>query len=95
MRPAVGYPASPDHTEKDALWRVREGKARTGIWLTESKAMVPAAAVSELYLAHPEAHDFAVGKVNRNQLAYYGERKRMPLPVVEKWLGQNRAYEPE
>ena len=95
IRPAIGYPSSPDHTEKDTLWRLLEAEQRTGIWLTESKAMVPTAAVSGLYLAHPEARYFAVGKLNRDQVADYAERKGMPLPVIEKWLGQNLAYEPE
>ena len=95
IRPAIGYPSSPDHTEKDTLWRLLEAEQRTGIWLTESKAMVPTAAVSGLYLAHPEARYFAVGKLNRDQVADYAERKGMPLPVIEKWLGPNLAYEPE
>ena len=95
IRPAIGYPSSPDHTEKDTLWRLLEAQERTGIWLTESKAMVPTAAVSGLYLAHPEARYFAVGKLNRDQVADYAERKGMPLPVIEKWLGQNLAYEPD
>jgi len=94
IRPAIGYPSSPDHTEKDTLWRLLEAEQRTGIWLTESKAMVPTAAVSGLYLAHPEARYFAVGKINRDQAADYAERKGMPLPVVEKWLGPNLAYDP-
>ncbi len=94
IRPAIGYPSSPDHTEKDTLWRLLEAQARTGIWLTESKAMVPTAAVSGLYLANPEARYFAVGKLNRDQVADYAERKGMAIPVIEKWLGQNLAYEP-
>jgi 5-methyltetrahydrofolate--homocysteine methyltransferase len=94
IRPAIGYPSSPDHTEKDTLWRLLEAEQRTGIWLTESKAMVPTAAVSGLYLAHPEARYFAVGKLNRDQVADYAERKGVAVPVVEKWLGQNLAYEP-
>ncbi len=95
IRPAIGYPSSPDHTEKDTLWRLLEAQERTGIWLTESKAMVPTAAVSGLYLAHPEARYFAVGKLNRDQIHDYAERKGMPVAEVEKWLGQNLAYEPE
>jgi 5-methyltetrahydrofolate--homocysteine methyltransferase len=95
IRPAIGYPSSPDHTEKDTLWRLLEAEQRTGIWLTESKAMVPTAAVSGLYLAHPEARYFAVGKVNRDQVADYADRKGMPFTVVEKWLGPNLAHEPD
>ncbi len=95
IRPAIGYPASPDHTEKDTLWSLLEAEQRTGIWLTESKAMVPTAAVSGLYFSHPEARYFAVGKLNRDQVADYAERKGVAIPVIEKWLGQNLAYEPE
>jgi 5-methyltetrahydrofolate--homocysteine methyltransferase len=94
IRPAMGYPASPDHTEKDLLWDLLDVEANTGIWLTESKAMVPTAAVSGLYFAHPRARYFAVGKVNRDQIADYAARKGMELAEVEKWLGPNLAYEP-
>ncbi len=68
---------------------------KTGIWLTESKAMVPTAAVSGLYFAHPEARYFAVGKLNRDQVADYAQRKGMPLPEMERWLAPNLAYDPE
>ena len=93
IRPAMGYPASPDHTEKDLLWELLDAEANTGIWLTESKAMVPTAAVSGLYFAHPSARYFAVGKVNRDQVEDYARRKGMPVEAVEKWLGQNLAYD--
>ena len=93
IRPAMGYPASPDHTEKDALWRLLDVQARTGIWLTESKAMVPTAAVSGLYFAHPDARYFAVGKINRDQVEHYAERKGMTVPEMERWLAPNLAYE--
>ena len=93
IRPAMGYPASPDHTEKDTLWRLLDVEARTGIWLTESKGMVPTAAVSGLYFAHPDARYFAVGKINRDQVEHYAERKGMPVPEMERWLAPNLAYE--
>jgi 5-methyltetrahydrofolate--homocysteine methyltransferase len=95
IRPAMGYPASPDHTEKDLLWELLDAEANTGIWLTESKAMVPTAAVSGLYFAHPEARYFAVGKLNRDQVADYAERKGMALAEMERWLAPNLAYDPE
>ena len=95
IRPAMGYPASPDHSEKDLLWELLDAEANTGIWLTESKAMVPTAAVSGLYFAHPEARYFAVGKLNRDQVEDYAGRKGMDLARVERWLGPNLAYEPQ
>ncbi|MDJ0739035.1 MAG: methionine synthase [Gammaproteobacteria bacterium] len=94
IRPAMGYPASPDHTEKDLLWELLDVEANTGIWLTESKAMVPTASVSGLYLAHPQARYFAVGKLGRDQVADYAARKGDDVAIVEKWLGPNLAYEP-
>jgi 5-methyltetrahydrofolate--homocysteine methyltransferase len=94
IRPAVGYPACPDHTEKDTLWGLLDVEQRTGIWLTESKAMVPTAAVSGLYFSHPDSRYFAVGKLNRDQIADYAERKGMPVSEVERWLAPNLAYEP-
>ena len=93
IRPAMGYPASPDHTEKDLLWQLLDAEANTGIWLTESKAMVPTAAVSGLYFANPQARYFAVGKINRDQVVDYARRKGMSLAEMEKWLGPNLAYE--
>ena len=94
IRPAMGYPASPDHTEKDLLWELLDAEANTGIWLTESKAMVPTAAVSGLYFAHPDARYFAVGRINRDQVEDYARRKDMRIEDMEKWLGPNLAYEP-
>jgi 5-methyltetrahydrofolate--homocysteine methyltransferase len=93
IRPAMGYPASPDHTEKDLLWALLDVEASTGIWLTESKAMVPTASVSGLYFAHPQARYFAVGKINRDQVEDYAGRKGVALAEMEKWLGPNLAYE--
>ncbi len=94
IRPAMGYPASPDHTEKDLLWELLDAEKHTGIWLTESKAMVPTAAVSGLYFSHPEARYFAVGKINKDQIEDYARRKGMALRLMEKWLAPNMAYEP-
>ncbi len=91
IRPAMGYPASPDHTEKDLLWHLLDVKAKTGIWLTESKAMVPTAAVSGLYFSHPDARYFAVGKINRDQVEDYAERKGMDFTEMERWLAPNLA----
>ena len=95
IRPAMGYPAAPDHSEKDLLWELLDAEANTGIWLTESKAMVPTAAVSGLYFAHPESRYFAVGKLNRDQVEDYAARKGMDLARAETWLGPNLAYDPE
>lgn len=95
IRPAMGYPASPDHTEKDLLWELLDAENNTGIWLTESKAMVPTAAVSGLYFSHPQSRYFAVGKINRDQLQDYARRKCMEQATMERWLGQNLAYDPE
>jgi 5-methyltetrahydrofolate--homocysteine methyltransferase len=94
IRPALGYPACPDHAEKDLLWSLLGAEARTGIWLTESKAMVPAASVSGLYLPHPQARYFAVGKIGRDQVEDYARRRGESLAVVERWLAPNLAYEP-
>jgi 5-methyltetrahydrofolate--homocysteine methyltransferase len=93
IRPALGYPACPDHTEKDILWRLLDAERNTGIWLTESKAMVPTAAVSGLYFSHPDARYFAVGKIGRDQVVDYAERKGMDLAETERWLAPNLAYE--
>jgi 5-methyltetrahydrofolate--homocysteine methyltransferase len=95
IRPALGYPACPDHTEKDLLWQWLEAERHTGIWLTESKAMVPTAAVSGLYFSHPDSHYFAVGKINKDQVIDYAERKGMPVSDIERWLGPNLAYDLE
>lgn len=92
IRPAVGYPACPDHTEKDILWDLLKVKERTGIWLTESKAMVPTAAVSGLYFAHPQSRYFSVGKLAKDQIIDYAQRKNLDLAEMERWLGQNLGY---
>jgi 5-methyltetrahydrofolate--homocysteine methyltransferase len=95
IRPAAGYPACPDHTEKRTLWRLLDVEARTGIRLTESFAMWPGSSVSGLYFAHPESRYFAVGRLGRDQVIDYARRKALPLPEAEKWLGPYLNYEPE
>ncbi len=95
IRPAIGYPAGPDHTEKDLLWDLLDAKNNTGIWLTESKAMVPTAAVSGLYFSHPESRYFAVGKINLDQVEDYARRKDMEIKDMQKWLNPNLAYDPD
>jgi 5-methyltetrahydrofolate--homocysteine methyltransferase len=94
IRPAPGYPACPDHTEKESLFKLLDVERRAGIRLTESFAMLPAASVSGLYFAHPQAKYFAVGKVGKDQVEDYAARKGMPLAVIERWLAPNLNYEP-
>jgi 5-methyltetrahydrofolate--homocysteine methyltransferase len=94
IRPAPGYPACPDHTEKGPLFELLKAE-RIGMRLTESYAMHPAAAVSGFYLSHPESQYFAVGKVERDQLEDYARRKGMPVAEAERWLAPNLAYDPE
>ena len=89
IRPAPGYPACPDHTEKRLLFDLLEAEARTGIHLTETFAMVPAASVSGLYFAHPQAKYFAVGKIDHDQVKDYAARKQMDVPTVQRWLSPN------
>jgi len=93
IRPAPGYPACPDHTEKRTLFDVLNAEAQAGVTLTESYAMLPAAAVSGLYFAHPEAKYFAVGKINRDQVEDYATRKNLPVGEVERWLAPNLNYD--
>ncbi|MEL7144751.1 MAG: methionine synthase [Bacteroidota bacterium] len=92
IRPAPGYPACPDHTEKEKLFDLLEVEKNTGITLTESFAMYPAAAVSGLYFAHEQSRYFGLGKIGRDQVAEYAERKKMEVSTVEKWLGPNLNY---
>jgi 5-methyltetrahydrofolate--homocysteine methyltransferase len=94
IRPAAGYPACPDHTEKGTLWRLLDVEANTGMQLTESFAMWPGSSVSGLYFAHPESRYFSLGKIDRDQVADYSERKGMSVAEVERWLGQSLAYDP-
>ncbi len=94
IRPAAGYPACPDHTEKGTLWRLLDVQANTGMLITESFAMWPGSSVSGLYFAHPESRYFSLGKIDRDQVADYSERKAMSVAEVERWLGQNLNYDP-
>ena len=94
IRPAPGYPACPDHTEKKTLFKLLDAEKNAGIHLTESFAMLPAAAVSGFYFAHPEARYFGVGKINRDQVADYADRKGEALSVMERWLSPNLNYDP-
>jgi len=94
IRPAAGYPACPDHTEKGPLWRLLNVYANTGIQITESFAMWPGSSVSGLYFAHPESRYFSLGKIDRDQVADYAERKGMSVHDVERWLGPNLNYDP-
>jgi 5-methyltetrahydrofolate--homocysteine methyltransferase len=94
IRPAPGYPACPDHTEKRTLFDLL-GAEPLGIRLTESFAMLPAASVSGWYFGHPQARYFAVGKIGRDQVVDYAKRKGMTLAEAERWLSPNLAYEPE
>jgi 5-methyltetrahydrofolate--homocysteine methyltransferase len=95
IRPAPGYPACPDHTEKRTLFALLDAERNAGIRLTESCAMIPASSVSGLYFSHPEARYFTVGKIARDQVLDYAARKGMDAAEVERWLAANLAYEPE
>jgi 5-methyltetrahydrofolate--homocysteine methyltransferase len=95
IRPAAGYPACPDHTEKLTLWKLLNVEPNTGIKLTESCAMWPGASVSGLYFAHPDAKYFGVGKIGHDQILDYHLRKQMDLQTVERWLGPYLNYEPQ
>ena len=95
IRPAPGYPACPDHTEKRTLWELLDVKNQTGIELTESMAMWPGASVSGWYFSHPQSQYFVVGRVGRDQVASYAQRKGWTLAEAEKWLSPNLGYEPE
>jgi len=93
IRPAPGYPACPDHTEKRSLFALLDAERAAGMTLTESCAMMPAASVSGLYFAHPESRYFAVDRVTRDQVEAYAARKGMPLADVERWLAPNLGYD--
>ncbi len=94
IRPAPGYPACPDHTEKGSIWSLLDVEANTGIQLTESFAMWPGSSISGLYFAHPQSRYFSLGKIDRDQVEDYGRRKGMSVEEVERWLGQNLNYDP-
>jgi 5-methyltetrahydrofolate--homocysteine methyltransferase len=94
IRPAAGYPAQPDHTEKATLWKLLEADRKIGVTLTESFAMWPGSSVSGLYIGHPDAHYFGVAKVERDQVEDYAFRKGMDIAEVERWLAPILNYEP-
>jgi 5-methyltetrahydrofolate--homocysteine methyltransferase len=94
IRPAPGYPAQPDHTEKETLFRLLDAEAAAGVKLTESYAMWPGSSVSGIYIAHPDAYYFGVAKVERDQVEDYATRKDMPVAEVERWLGPVLNYVP-
>ncbi|XP_055031711.2 methionine synthase [Misgurnus anguillicaudatus] len=93
IRPAAGYPSQPDHTEKLTVWKLADIQEKTGIGLTESLAMTPAAAVSGLYFSNPRSSYFAVGKITKEQVEDYARRKQMDVSEVEKWLGPILGYD--
>jgi 5-methyltetrahydrofolate--homocysteine methyltransferase len=93
VRPAPGYPACPDHTEKAALFELLDTDGQSGVTLTEHYAMFPTAAVSGWYFAHPQAQYFAVGKIDRDQVQSYSTRKGQEVAVTERWLAPNLGYD--
>ena len=95
IRPAPGYPACPDHTEKGLLWELLDVEKNIGMTLTDSYAMLPTAAVSGWYFSHPEAKYFGVAKISEDQVEDYAHRKGMSLSEAERWLAPNLGYEPE
>ena len=92
IRPAPGYPACPDHTEKWTLFKLLDAEKNTGMYLTESLAMMPASSVSGFYFAHPQSKYFGLGKITKEQIEDYAERKKMPVNEVERWLSPNLSY---
>ena len=92
IRPAPGYPAQPDHTEKATIWKLLDVEENIGVKLTESYAMMPAASVSGLYFAHPESRYFAVDRITRDQIESYAQRKGMSIQEVERWLAPVLGY---
>jgi len=94
IRPAPGYPACPDHTEKRVLFDLLRAEQSAGIGLTESCAMTPAASISGYYFSHPESHYFGLGRIGRDQVEDYARRKGMAPEEIERWLAPNLGYEP-
>ncbi|MFN6039376.1 MAG: vitamin B12 dependent-methionine synthase activation domain-containing protein, partial [Bacteroidota bacterium] len=92
IRPAPGYPAQPDHTEKKTIWKLLDVEKNTGITLTESMAMYPTAAVSGLYFSHPESSYFGIGKITKEQVEDYAKRKGWSIEETEKWLSPSLSY---
>lgn len=95
IRPAPGYPACPDHTEKGTIWELLQPDKKIGLKITENFAMYPTAAVSGLYFSHPKSRYFGVGKINQEQVEDYAQRKGWSLSLAEKWLSPNLGYEPK
>jgi len=95
IRPAPGYPACPDHTEKQTLWELLDVEDNAGIQLTESMAMWPGAAVSGWYFSHPQSQYFVVGRLRRDQVEEYADRKGWTVTEAERWLSANLGYDPE
>ena len=93
IRPAPGYPAQPDHTEKLTIWELLDVEKNTSMKLTESMAMYPAASVSGLYFSHPESKYFTVGKIGKDQVLDYHKRKGMSIEEIERWLGPILNYD--
>ena len=94
IRPAPGYPACPEHTQKDVLWELLDVENNTGIELTDSRAMWPGAAVSGWYFSHPDSRYFVVGRVAKDQVEDYARRKGWDMAEAERWVGPNLGYEP-
>jgi 5-methyltetrahydrofolate--homocysteine methyltransferase len=92
IRPAPGYPACPDHTEKGTIWSLLDVESNTGMQITESFAMWPGSSVSGIYFAHPQSRYFSLGKIGRDQVEDYARRKGMSVAEVERWLGPNLNY---
>ena len=92
IRPASGYPATPDHTEKATIWELLDAEANTGAALTENFAMTPGSCVSGLYFGHPDAKYTLVGPLNKDQFEDYSARKAQSLEATERWLAPNRGY---
>jgi 5-methyltetrahydrofolate--homocysteine methyltransferase len=95
IRPAPGYPACPEHSEKRTIFELLQAERRIGLSLTENFAMYPASAVSGLYFSHPDSQYFVVGRLSREQVADYAKRKGIPLEQAERWLAPNLDYDPE
>ena len=95
IRPAPGYPACPEHTEKGTLWELLEAEQRTGIKLADSYAMWPGAAVSGWYFSNPDSRYFTLGRIAKDQVEDYAQRKGWTLELAERWLAPNLGYEPE
>ena len=93
IRPAAGYPAQPDHTEKAVLFKLLDAEKATGLQLTESFAMYPTAAVSGLYFSHPESHYFGVGRIEKDQVEDYARRKGWDVKTAERWLAPILNYD--